>query len=169
MTDLPTELAVSRLPDPILFTPTAEVDPADVRDLADAMVQLMQAQPACVGVAAPQVGHAVRVFVMDVTGHKKANSCNGLVVLANPIVLERSGSELAREGCLSVPDLTGDVPRWTEIAVEGVDPRDGTTRVIRADAFEARALQHELDHLDGLLFLDRVRTPRALHGRKRYR
>lgn len=167
---VPTEgLAVMRLPEPILFTPAAEVDPEGVRPLAEAMVRLMAASPACVGVAAPQVGHGVRLFVLDVTGHKKASSCNGLVVLANPVVIERSGMELAREGCLSVPDLTGDVPRWTQMVVRGVDPRDGESKEIRADAFEARALQHELDHLDGLLFLDRVRTPRALHGRKRYR
>lgn len=163
------DLEVCRLPDPILFSAAEVADPTSVRELAEAMVELMVASPACVGVAAPQVGHSVRLFVLDTTGHKKANSANGLVVMANPVVLERSGSETAREGCLSVPDLTGDVPRSTRIVVSGIDPRTGATVVVDSDAFEARAMQHELDHLDGLLFLDRVRTPRALHGRKKYR
>lgn len=162
-------LEVCRLPHPILFTPTAEVDPASVRSLALEMVDMMVATPACVGIAAPQVGHAVRLFVLDTSGHKKARSANGLVVMVNPVVVSRAGAEVAREGCLSVPDLTGDVARSTEMTVRGVDPRDGSEVTVEADAFEARALQHELDHLDGLLFLDRVRTPRALHGRKRYR
>lgn len=162
-------LEVCRLPDPILFSPAEPAEPLAVSGLADAMVELMRASAGCVGVAAPQVGHAVRLFVLDTTGHKKANSANGLVVMVNPMVLEREGSDTAREGCLSVPDLTGDVPRATRIVVSGVDPRSGVTRVVECDAFEARAMQHELDHLDGLLFLDRVRTPRALHGRKRYR
>ena len=68
-----------------------------------------------------------------------------------------------------MPDLTGDGARSTRIVVSGMDPRTGESRVVESDAFEARAMQHELDHLDGLLFLDRVRTPRALHGRKKYR
>lgn len=140
---------------------------ADLADLAQAMVDLMRVSPACVGVAAPQVGVSVRLFVLDVTGHRKARSCHGLVVLVDPWVVERSGSELAREGCLSVPDLTADVARATRIVVAGTDPCTGATRVISADAFEARALQHELDHLDGLLFLDRVTGPAGLHPRRR--
>lgn len=161
---------ICRLPDPVLSRRCMEVDPTDmgVFVLAEAMVKLMREQPHCVGVAAPQVGQSVRLFVLDVTGHRKAHSQHGLVVLCNPVVVERSGEEMAREGCLSVPELTGDVPRATQIAVGGVEPGTGRTRVIKADAFEARALQHELDHLDGVLFLDRVRSPSALHQRKTY-
>ncbi|MGI8799412.1 MAG: peptide deformylase [Pseudonocardia sp.] len=161
---------ICRLPDPVLSRPCAEVDPTDtgVFVLAEAMVKLMREQPHCVGVAAPQVGQSVRLFVLDVTGHRKARSQHGLVVLCNPVVVERSGEEMAREGCLSVPDLTGDVPRATQIVVSGVEPGTGRTRVIEADAFEARVLQHELDHLHGLLFLDRVRSPSGLHQRKTY-
>lgn len=161
-------LGVRQAPDPVLSRPAATVEPASVIGLARAMVALMRAAPACVGVAAPQVGHSVALFVLDVTGHKKARSCHGLVVLANPDLVERSGSEVAREGCLSVPDLTGDVARATRVVVAGVDPFTGDTRVVEADAFEARALQHELDHLAGLLFLDRVAAPSALHARRRY-
>lgn len=161
---------VRRLPDPVLARRCADVDPLDgaVAALADAMVALMRASPHCVGIAAPQVGRAWRLFVLDTTGHKKARSAHGLVVMTNPVVLERDGEETAREGCLSVPDLTGDVRRAARVVVSGVEPRTGRVRVVEADAFEARALQHEIDHVDGMLFLDRVRTPQGLHRRKRY-
>jgi peptide deformylase len=161
---------VRRLPDPVLAHPCADVDPlaAEVVALADAMVALMRVSPHCVGIAAPQVGRAWRLFVLDTSGHKKARSAHGLVVLANPVVVEREGEETAREGCLSVPDLTGDVPRAARVVVSGVEPGTGRVRVVESDAFEARALQHEIDHVNGLLFLDRVRSPQGLHRRKRY-
>lgn len=162
-------LEVVRSPHPLLAEPAKEVDPAAVAGLALQMVELMRQLPACVGIAAPQVGVPARLFVLDVTGHRKARSCAGLVVLANPEVVSATGAELGREGCLSVPDLTGDVPRARQVVVRGIDPRDGTERSYPADAFEARAFQHELDHLDGLLFLDRVRSPAGLHARRRYR
>jgi len=165
------ESDVRRLPDPVLARRCVDVDPMDlaVFVLAEAMVGLMRGSPACVGVAAPQVGQPWRLFVLDVTGHRHARSEHGLVVLCNPLVVGRSGQETAREGCLSVPDLTGDVARASSVVVSGVEPGTGRVRVVSADAFEARALQHEIDHLDGLLFLDRVRRPADLHVRKRYR
>jgi peptide deformylase len=75
--------------------------------------------------------------------------------MVNPEIISRSGQKVMREGCMSVPDYTGNVTRAEEIIVEFLD-RDGSERVIRAAGFEAVAIQHELDHLDGLLFLDRV-------------
>jgi peptide deformylase len=110
-----------------------------------------------------------RAIVVDVTGHKKAKSCHGLIVLFNPEVMAADGAEVAREGCLSLPDFTANVSRATHIVVSGQSP-DGSQRVIEADAFEARAILHELDHLDGLLFLDRV-TSRAtdVFQRKTYK
>ncbi len=161
---------VLALPDPVLkqvATPVGSVDAA-ARALADDLIDTMRASPACVGLAAPQIGVSRRAFVIDVTGHKKAVSCHGEVVLFDPEVLMARGPEVAREGCMSVPDLTGDVTRATRIVVRGLDV-DGRDRVIQADAFEARAVQHELDHLDGLLFLDRVSTPHAVFRRKPYR
>jgi peptide deformylase len=154
----------------VLSTPAHLSDPLDpdVCRLADQLVALMAASPGCVGIAAPQVGAAVRLFVLDVAGARRVNSYAGLVVLANPEVVERSGREVRREGCLSVPDLTGDVARATSVVVRGLVPGTGEERVVEADAFEARALQHELDHLDGLLFLDRVEGAHALFARKRY-
>ena len=160
-----------RLPAPVLKQPAAVVD--DVR--ADAvheacidLVDTMRASPACVGLAANQIGVPLRIFVVDVTGHRKARSCAGEVVLINPVLVSSSMSELAREGCMSVPDLTGDVPRPTSVVVTGTTPQ-GEKRRVEADAFEARALLHELDHLDGLVFLDRVASHESVFRRRVYR
>jgi peptide deformylase len=164
------ELTTRVAPDPVLSTPAGSADPLDpaVVALADAMVALMRASPGCVGIAAPQVGHALRLFVLDVTGARKVQSCAGLVVLCDPVVEGLEGKEVRREGCLSVPDLTGDVQRATSLVVSGLVPGTGERRTVEADAFEARAVQHEVDHLDGLLFLDRVAGAHALFPRKRY-
>lgn len=164
------ELDVRHAPDPVLSTVCPPADPhsAAVLSLAEALVDLMQASPGCVGIAAPQVGHAMSLFVLDVTGARRVESCAGLVVLCSPVLERASGRDVRREGCLSVPDLTGDVPRATSVVVRGFVPGSGEERVVEADAFEARAFQHELDHLKGLLFLDRVAGAHALFPRKRY-
>src|SRR5205807_3180810 len=135
-------------------SPVATIDD-EVRTLADDLVDTMRASPACVGLAAPQIGVNLRVCIVDVTGHRKARSCHGRVVLVNPEVVLVHGPVAGREGCMSVPDLTGDVARATTLIVRGTT-LEGADRVLRVDAFEARALQHEIDHLDGVLFLDRV-------------
>jgi peptide deformylase len=149
----------------------SEVDPRDpvVAALAADLVDTMRGSPGSVGVAAPQVGVVSRVFVLDVTGHRKARSCAGLVVLANPVLVEANDFAPGREGCMSVPDFTGDVARPRAVVVRGQVPGTGEERTYAADAFEARAFAHELDHLDGLLFLDRVAGAHAIHPRKRYR
>jgi peptide deformylase len=109
----------------------------------------------CVGLAATQLGELVRMVVVDVSEHPKATTAHGPLVLVNPRIVLASGAEVGREGCLSIPELTANVRRATEIVVEASDP-EGAARVVRSEGFEARCLQHELDHLDGLLFLDRV-------------
>jgi peptide deformylase len=164
------ELDVRHAPDPVLSRVCPAPDPADPElvALAEAMVALMRASPGCVGIAAPQVGHPVALFVLDVAGARRVQSYAGLVVLCGPVLLSAEGREVRREGCLSVPDLTGDVPRATSVTVSGRVPGTGEERVVVADAFEARALQHELDHLRGLLFLDQVAGAHALFPRKRY-
>jgi peptide deformylase len=160
-----------RLPAPVLkqvADPVKDIGPAELALAAD-LLDTMAASPRCVGVAAPQIGASVRAFCVDVTGHRKADSCHGAFVLFNPVLVLARHLELAREGCLSVPDLTGDVARATEVVVRGLTP-EGHTRVIEANAFEARALQHELDHLDGRLFLDRVGSVATdVFRRKRYK
>jgi peptide deformylase len=162
---------VVRLPDHVLkrvADPVGGIGP-DEKALAADLLDTMFASPSCVGVAAPQIGVSLRAFSVDVTGHRKADSCHGPFVLFNPVLVLALHQELAREGCLSVPDFTGNVARATEVVVRGITP-DGATRVIEANAFEARALLHELDHLDGLLFLDRVGSLSTdVFRRKRYR
>ncbi|HEX2038131.1 MAG TPA: peptide deformylase [Acidimicrobiales bacterium] len=161
---------VLQLPEPVLKQVAKPVDriDEDARALAHDLVDTMRASPACVGLAAPQIGVSVRAFALDVTGHKKARSCHGLVVLFNPEVLLAHRPVTAREGCMSVPDLTGDVARADHLVVRGLTV-EGTDRVYQVDAFEARAFLHEIDHLDGLLFLDRVTSSEAVFRRKVYR
>ena len=161
---------VLRLPEPVLKRPAAPVGgigPA-AAELAQDLVDTMRASPACVGLAAPQIGVGLRAFVVDVRGHKKAPTNHGEVVLFDPEVLLAHGPAAGREGCMSVPDLTGDVARATRLVVRGLAP-DGSERVVQAEGFEARAFLHELDHLDGVLFLDRVASPAAVFARKVYK
>jgi peptide deformylase len=162
---------VLRLPAPVLKQPATVVTDVHVDEIQAAcadLVDTMRASPACVGLAANQIGVPLRIFAVDVTGHRKARSCAGELVLINPVLVSSSAPELAREGCMSVPDLTGDVPRPTAVVVTGTSPH-GELRTIEADAFEARALLHELDHLDGLVFLDRVASHASVFRRRVYR
>ena len=140
-------LDVVHAPAGVLSTVGALVDPtaADVVQLAVDLVATMRVSPGCVGLAAPQVGAGAKVFCVDVSAHPKA-----------------------REGCMSVPDFTGDVKRASRVVVRGALPGTGERVEVRAEAFEARALQHEIDHCDGLLFLDRVAGAHAVHPRKTY-
>lgn len=148
----------------------ALVDPLDpvMVALAADLVATMRVSPGCVGLAAPQVGVAAQMFALDVTGHAKTRTCHGVFVLCNPVVVEASRREKAREGCMSVPDLTGDVKRATRLTVSGVLPGTSDVVTLSTDAFEARALQHEIDHCNGLLFLDRVAGAHAIYPRKVY-
>lgn len=171
--DLPVEgrvLDVVRAPAAVLSSPGEEVDPADpaVVQLAADLVATMRVSPGCVGLAAPQVGVGVKVFCVDVSEHPKTRSHHGTFVLCNAEVVQASRNEKAREGCMSVPDFTGDVKRATRVVVAGRLPVTGEHVEISADAFEARALQHEIDHCDGLLFLDRAAGAHAIHPRKTY-
>ena len=163
-------LDVVRAPDPVLSITGPSVDPTDldIIQLCADLVATMQVSPGCVGLAAPQVGVAARAFCVDVSEHPKARTKHGLIVLVNAEIVESSRNEKGREGCMSVPDLTGDVKRATRATVRGQLPVTGETVEVVTDAFEARALQHELDHCQGLLFLDRVAGAHALYARKVY-
>jgi peptide deformylase len=163
-------LPVVRAPAHVLSEPAPEVDPADpaIVQLAADLLATQNVSPGCVGLAAPQVGVAARLFSLDVTGHPKARTVHGPVVLANARIAEATRWERGREGCMSVPDLTGDVKRATRLTVVGRVPGTGDELVLTTDAFEARAYQHEIDHCAGLLFLDRVAGAHALHQRKTY-
>src|SRR4051794_5297213 len=158
-------------PHPLLLRPSVQIDPRSpsIVALANLLVATMRAAPGCVGLSAPQIGENVRLFAINVSGHRKARSCAGLVVLANPRILSCSGNVVMREGCLSIPHLTGDVARASEVLVSGAIPGSGKHVVVTADGIEARCLLHEIDHLDGILFVDRVQDPVAeLFVRKTY-
>ncbi|MBI4261880.1 MAG: peptide deformylase [Actinobacteria bacterium] len=161
---------VVRYPDSVLKRPAARAGRVDdaLRRLARDLVDTMRAGPATVGLAAPQVGEGVRAFCLDVSGHPRAGASHGLVVLFDPEVVESGDQEVLREGCLSVPDLTANVHRAGWIVLQGLAP-DGGRSVYRMEGFEARAAQHEVDHLDGLLILDRIRSAADLFPRKTYR
>jgi peptide deformylase len=157
-------------PDPVLARTGDDVDPLapDVVRLAADLVATMRVSPGCVGLAAPQVGVSAQVFVVDVTGHPKAVTGHGTFALCNAKVVEGTRWRPGREGCMSVPDLTGDVKRASRVVVEGVLPASGAPVRLTTDGFEARALQHEIDHCAGLLFLDRVAGAHAVYPRKVY-
>jgi len=142
----------------------------EITALIQDLIDTMRAGPGSVGVAAPQIGAGLRVCVVDVSKsrHGKDNN-HGLLCMVNPEIVARSGSAVMREGCMSVPDYTGDVERATEITVRFLDGLSGQQQEIAASGFEAVAIQHEMDHLDGMLFLDRVVSiSTGLFRRKNY-
>ena len=110
--------------------------------------------PGCVGIAAPQVGRFERIILVDIS-HKPQHVNHGLLVLINPKIISCEGNSLGREGCLSVPDYTGKVERAKSIILEALDG-NGDKQEFRIFGYEARAVQHEIDHLDGKLFIDRL-------------
>ena len=125
---------------------------ADMRKLIDDMVDTMYAAPG-VGLAAPQVGVPLRIFVIDLSLGYNAGE---LMVFVNPVFLEREGMQLEEEGCLSIPGFNATVARPLRAVVKGLD-RNGQEQTVEGKDLLARAFQHEMDHLDGMLFLDRVR------------
>lgn len=159
-------------PHPVLKKVSHAVEAIDdeILGLIDDLLDTMGAGPGSVGVAAPQIGVTLRVCVVDVSAsrHGKENN-HGLLVMVNPEIINREGAAIMREGCMSVPDYTGDVERATGITLRFQDG-EGATREITATGFEAVAIQHEMDHLDGILFLDRIVSLKTgLFRRKNYR
>ncbi len=128
----------------------------ELGDLVRDMIETMYAAPG-VGLAAPQVGVPLRVFVIDVSGGR---SKDGLMAFINPEFVEREGMQIEEEGCLSLPGFNATVARPSRAAVKGLD-LDGHERVVEGTGMLARAFQHEMDHLDGRVFVDR------LHGIQR--
>src|SRR3989338_623911 len=150
-------LAIRRFPDPILKCSTHPVErvDADVRKLIERMAATMCSYPRCVGLAAPQVGSSLRIAVMDSSRNPKVTESRGLIILINPRVIAAEGALVQREGCLSIPDFTGSVQRAARVQVQAHD-QDGRLQEFWLEGFEAIIAQHEIDHLDGKLFLDRV-------------
>ena len=138
----------------ILQTPASAVTAFDasLHSLIDDMIQTMYAAPG-VGLAAPQVGVSLQVCVIDLSVGKRGGE---VITLVNPVFVEREGLQLEEEGCLSVPGFQATVPRAQRVVVKAQD-RDGRGVEVEGIGLLARALQHELDHLNGRLFLDRLR------------
>ena len=145
---------ILRYGDSLLHQPASDVAVVDdgVRQLIDDMIETMYAAPG-VGLAATQVGVPLRVFVIDLSVGRRAAD---LIVMVNPVFVDRDGMQLEEEGCLSVPGFNATVVRPARAVVRGLD-RSGTERTIEGRELLARAFQHEMDHLDGTVFIDRLR------------
>lgn len=158
-------------PHPLLKKRSHRIDRIDdaIRGLMEDLVDTMKAGPGSVGVAAPQIGVSLAACVVDVSNNRHGKDNNhGLMLMLNPEIIAVSGSSIMREGCMSVPDYTGDVERATAITVSYMD-LSGVSQNLEASGFEAVAIQHEMDHLDGVLFLDRIISLKTgLFRRKNY-
>jgi peptide deformylase len=164
-------LDILKIPDERLKQLSEPVERFDdeLRSFIADLEETRQAGPGAVGIAAPQVGRHQRIIIVDLSNHRKPVPNHGHLVLVNPEITEWDGFEMGREGCLSVPDYTGNVIRATQIKLTAQDPH-GNSLNYEMEGFEARALQHELDHLDGILFVDRVVSRRTdLFRRKVYK
>jgi peptide deformylase len=136
---------------------------ADLQRLIDDMIETMYAAPG-IGLAAPQVGVPKRLIVIDVSTKEEKHP---VIVLINPEIVEAEGSVDSEEGCLSLPGHTVSIKRAGHVRVKGLD-REGNTVELETDGLLARALQHEIDHLDGVLIIDRLSTIKREFFKKRY-
>ncbi len=163
-------LEILQYPDPRLKQMAEPVErfDDDLRAYIADLEETMRAGPGGVGIAAPQTGHLIRVVIVDVSSKPKIEQ-HGRLVMVNPEIVSYEGFAKGREGCMSIPDYTGNVVRAEQIVVEYFD-EFGEQGQIESVGFEARAIQHELDHLEGLLFLDRLVSRRSdLFKRKTYK
>lgn len=150
-------LNIITIPNPILkqtSLPVKEIDDK-IKNLISDMRQTMLSSNHCVGIAAVQVGILSRIILVDVSLNPKPHHNNGLLVMINPKITYMSGKLKSREGCLSVPDFTGNVVRKNKIEVEYVDI-NGNKQLLKTHGFESICIQHEIDHLDGFIFLDKI-------------
>ena len=145
-------------PDPRLKAacePRREVNDAVRAATQDLLDTMAACPPRTVGIAAPQIGILSRVAIVDTSRNPKYPGGHGLLALVNPQVTAFEGEQFFREGCLSLPDYTANIKRHARITVAALN-LDGEPITLEAEGFEAVVLQHEIDHLDGVLFLDRV-------------
>lgn len=163
-------LPILEYPDPTLkqiSQSVPEMTEQTLRFLAD-LEETMYEQPGCVGIAAPQTGYLHRIVLIDVSRNRKPLPNHGKLFMINPVISEQSGEVLGREGCLSLPHLTANVKRAQFIRVDYLD-ENMHAQQLEASDFEARVVLHETDHLDGILFLDRVSSLKTdVFRRKRY-
>ena len=142
----------------------------EFQDFTEKLIYTMYNSPGGVGIAAPQVNNPIQTIIVDTSHykHKKNKLNHGLMILSNPKIIDKDGEIIIREGCMSVPDYTGNVKRYNWIKVEALD-RHGNIITFDTEGFEAVVVQHEMDHLKGKLFLDRITSPKDLFKRKIYK
>ena len=160
-------LTIRTIPDPILRLKAEPVDGVDedLRQLLSDMAETMYANDG-IGLAAPQVARSVRAIVVDARDKEERGDPEGLLRLVNPVIAEAEGTVCFEEGCLSVPELRADVKRHERVLVKAIDA-DNEPVEIEAEDLLAIVLQHEMDHLDGILFIDHIgRLKRELYMRK---
>ena len=157
-------LTIYRYPDPVLRTKAHPVENIDgkLQELIDSMTETMYKAPG-IGLAAPQVGESIKLVVYDVTPSEEGNNIN---VIINPEIISREGSVVYEEACLSVYDYSADVTRSEKICVKALD-REGNPVEIEAEGLHAVCLQHEIDHLNGILFIDHISTIKRSLYKKR--
>ena len=163
-------LDILKYPDQQLKQESEAVDVVtdEIRDFISDLEETMRAGPGGVGIAAPQVGCFKRIVIVDVSGRKNTPN-NGCMILINPDITEWDGLAMGREGCMSVPDYTGNVVRAECIHLQALNLQ-GERVEYDCEGYEARAVQHEVDHLNGMLFLDRLVSRRNdLFRRKKYK
>ena len=142
-----------------LSEPVSVID-VRIQDFIRELEATRLAGPSACGIAAPQVGRFQRIVIVDVSNMKKSVANHGHLIMINPEIIEHDGMVMGREGCLSVPEFTGNVMRAEKIKLQFQNPQ-GETIQFETAGFEARAIQHEMDHLDGVLFLDRLVSRRT--------
>ena len=157
-------LQIFRYPDPVLRAKAQPIENIDgnLQELIDSMTETMYKAPG-IGLAAPQVGESIRLVVYDVTPAENGNKIN---VIINPEIVSSEGSIIYEESCLSVYDYSADVERSEKICVKALD-RDGNPLEIEAEGLHAVCLQHEIDHLNGILFIDHISTIKRSLYKKR--
>jgi peptide deformylase len=150
-------LPILTIPNPLLKQTSISVEKVDneTKLLIDNIKKTLYSHERCVGIAAVQVGILKRIIVVDASRSAKEHRNNGLLIMINPVIAYSSGKIGSREGCLSVPDFTGYVTRKKKIEIDYLDI-NGNKQNLKTDGFESIVLQHEIDHLDGKVFLDRV-------------
>ena len=166
-------LEVLRIPDQRLKVVSKEVDlekenEEEIVKFIDDLIETMYKFPGSIGISSPQVGVHKRIIVVDARPNKKTTVSHGLVVMINPVITFSEDLVVVREGCMSIPDYTGNVERCKRIVVKGID-RNFKEIEIETEGMEAVVFQHEIDHLNGILFIDRIKNPHTdLFKRKKY-
>ena len=161
---------ILKYPDPTLRAVSAPITARtpEIDALLADLTEMLEALPGCVGIASPQVGALHRLVIVDASRYRKQVPNQGRMVLINPVLKASAGQGVFREGCLSLPDFTANVPRATAVTFEALD-ETLAPRTIVSTGFEAVVMQHEIDHLDGILFIDRVTCVKTdLFRRQKY-